>query len=157
MGISHRNEIGYQFHPLTWGKGYATEALRTFVKHVFNVTAPLVPPFDELRALVSPENSGSARVLVKCGFVQRRSGYDDVDDDVAGGGHVNEQGRRSRSNSSSLTDEQLQELQASVASMGLDLRAGEIPARPPVTLRAKTDRKFLVFVIRRKDFLARDD
>lgn len=28
-------EVGYSLHPMFWGKGYATEALRLFVKHYF--------------------------------------------------------------------------------------------------------------------------
>ncbi|CRG83577.1 hypothetical protein PISL3812_00930 [Talaromyces islandicus] len=61
-------ELSYILHPSAWGKGYATEALREYVRHYFQ----LKPQFDQLTAWVDTENAGSIKVLKKCGFVEEK-------------------------------------------------------------------------------------
>lgn len=57
-------EIAYGVDPEMQGRGYATEAARALVDYAFgNESVRLV------RAHTLPENSASARVLAKCGFV----------------------------------------------------------------------------------------
>ncbi|WP_428486544.1 GNAT family N-acetyltransferase [Rhodopila sp.] len=56
-------EIGYYFHPSTWGRGYATElaiACTALADHVLRLP--------EIRAFARPENAASRRVLAKAGF-----------------------------------------------------------------------------------------
>ena len=57
-------EVGYMLARSEWGKGYATEAVERVVDYLF----------DDLRvgrveAKVHPENTASARVLERCGFI----------------------------------------------------------------------------------------
>jgi RimJ/RimL family protein N-acetyltransferase len=69
------------FHPDFWGKGYCTEALRWFVKQLFEKQ----PERLVLVAGVHDGNEASLRVLLKCAFVRADSlegamGKDDDDD-----------------------------------------------------------------------------
>lgn len=57
-------ELAYRLRRDRWGRGYATEAGRRAVAHVFG---PL--GLDRLIAAVERQNSASIRVLEKCGFV----------------------------------------------------------------------------------------
>jgi RimJ/RimL family protein N-acetyltransferase len=50
-------ELGYALQPSVWGNGYATEALREYVKHYF----------DRLTAWVDTENAASVRLMRKTG------------------------------------------------------------------------------------------
>ncbi|KAF5654058.1 n-acetyltransferase p20 [Fusarium heterosporum] len=59
-------EIGYWFAEEAWGKGYATEAVRGFVKWCFE-TWPELNRFD---ASSMRHNKGSQNVLTKSGFVR---------------------------------------------------------------------------------------
>ncbi len=59
---SQRASTGYVLAKDAWGKGYATEALRTVVE--IGRAAGLV----RLYAICHSENAASARVLEKCGF-----------------------------------------------------------------------------------------
>jgi len=63
------NEVAYLLSHQVWGRGHATEAARTAVKYGFE-TASL----PAIIGLVHPENTGSIRVLEKCGltFVDRK-------------------------------------------------------------------------------------
>ncbi len=56
-------ELGYRFLPQHWGKGLATEAGATALRHWFG---PLGGK--EIIALVDPANVGSVRVVQKLGF-----------------------------------------------------------------------------------------
>ncbi len=56
-------EIGYWIGEPFWGRGYATEAIRAVVDHLFSVTA-----LDEIAAGCRVTNVASRRVLEKCGF-----------------------------------------------------------------------------------------
>jgi RimJ/RimL family protein N-acetyltransferase len=56
-------EIGYWIGEPFWGRGYATEAVRTMIDHAFTAT-----DLDALAASCRVTNSASRRVLEKCGF-----------------------------------------------------------------------------------------
>jgi len=56
-------EVGYWIGEPFWGQGYATEAIRAVVDHLFSVTA-----LDEIAAGCRVTNVASRRVLEKCGF-----------------------------------------------------------------------------------------
>jgi RimJ/RimL family protein N-acetyltransferase len=56
-------EIGYWIGEPFWGRGYATEAVRTMIDHVFTAT-----DLDALAAACRVTNTASRRVLEKCGF-----------------------------------------------------------------------------------------
>ncbi|UNI15748.1 hypothetical protein JDV02_002254 [Purpureocillium takamizusanense] len=64
-------ELGYLFHPDSWGHGYATESLRGFLDaYVRQRTArrgSTARPF-EIRASAHSDNGASIRVLEKLGF-----------------------------------------------------------------------------------------
>jgi RimJ/RimL family protein N-acetyltransferase len=56
-------EIGYWIGEPFWGRGYATEAVRTMIDHAFTST-----DLDALAASCRVTNVLSRRVLEKCGF-----------------------------------------------------------------------------------------
>jgi len=58
--MNGRREVGYWFGREFWGKGIATRALAALLEH--DATRPL-------HAHVAKHNTGSLRVLQKCGFV----------------------------------------------------------------------------------------
>ena len=62
-------ELGYLFHPDSWGRGYATESLRALLEAYVQQRAARSPdaPF-EIRASAHGENRASVRVLEKLGF-----------------------------------------------------------------------------------------
>lgn len=57
------DEIGFLFDPKSWGKGYASEALRAFTAYGFATLG-----FSEIRADVDPDNVASLRALERVGF-----------------------------------------------------------------------------------------
>ena len=58
-----RCELGYWLLPEHWGKGISSEALGRVLDHAFHT-----PGLHRVTAEVEPENSASARVLLKHGF-----------------------------------------------------------------------------------------
>ena len=58
-------EIGFIIRPDHWGRGYAAEAMRAFLKHIFETRG-----VDLLTADVDPDNAGSLRLLKDHGFVE---------------------------------------------------------------------------------------
>ena len=56
-------EIGYWIGEPYWGRGYATEAVRAVIDHLFSVTE-----LDSLSAGCRVTNLASRRVIEKCGF-----------------------------------------------------------------------------------------
>jgi [ribosomal protein S5]-alanine N-acetyltransferase len=57
-------EIGYRIYkPENWGKGYMSEALALMVSYLFDTRQ-----IDRIQATIMPGNTGSRRVLEKCGF-----------------------------------------------------------------------------------------
>ena len=75
--------IGYTFHPDHWGRGYATEAARAVVRHLF-----LDVGVGRVESSLHPDNPPSARVLESCGLIfeglTRQSFWvgDDCSDDM---------------------------------------------------------------------------
>lgn len=64
----HRHaELGYDLSPLAWGKGIMTEAVAGLLAHGFGPMA-----LHRVEALVAPENTRSAALLLRLGF--RREG-----------------------------------------------------------------------------------
>lgn len=59
-------ELGYVFHPSSWGKGYATESVAALVARFWE----LRPTIRTITAKTDTENYESMRVLVKCGFLE---------------------------------------------------------------------------------------
>ncbi|HEY8383522.1 MAG TPA: GNAT family N-acetyltransferase [Microvirga sp.] len=57
-------EVGYFFHPATWGRGYASELVAASMD-----IADRILRLPEVRAFAHPDNTGSRRVLEKAGFV----------------------------------------------------------------------------------------
>lgn len=60
-------EVGYSFHPDVWGRGYATQLVRTSLDLADNSLR-----LPEVRAFARPENAASLRVLAKFGFEEVR-------------------------------------------------------------------------------------
>ena len=56
-------EVGYFFHPSSWGHGYASEMLAAAT-----AIADHTLRLPEVRAFAHPDNAGSRRVLEKAGF-----------------------------------------------------------------------------------------
>ena len=61
----HSVEIGYVLARSHWGKGFMTEAVKSFTSYA--LAQPLV---FRVQATCDIENTASARVLEKCGFVR---------------------------------------------------------------------------------------
>jgi ribosomal-protein-alanine N-acetyltransferase len=72
QGVGPEVEVGYTFARESWGRGYATEAASACLAVAFGQLA-----FDEVIALVVPDNDRSQRVVAKLGMVQdgRRHAY----------------------------------------------------------------------------------
>ncbi len=65
LGAWRLPEIGFIIRSDHWGRGYAAEAMKAFLDHVFGTRG--VP---ELTADVDPRNKGSLKLLTDHGFVQ---------------------------------------------------------------------------------------
>ena len=63
-------EIGYHVGPLFFGKGYATEAVKLFLKYIKDNTN-----IKEVYGIALKDNIASLRVLEKCGFAIIYEGY----------------------------------------------------------------------------------
>ena len=60
---NHRAAVGYLLGRQYWGKGYATEALRAFIAHLFEQTT-----VNRIDTFTWSENSASAHVMEKAGM-----------------------------------------------------------------------------------------
>ena len=65
VGFFRFPEIGFIFHPRTWGRGFAEEALRPVLKRAFHVHR-----LEAVEADVDPKNAASLRLLAKLGFIE---------------------------------------------------------------------------------------
>jgi RimJ/RimL family protein N-acetyltransferase len=79
-------ECGYMFRTETWGKGFATEALRAWLDVYWGLPRRKVtldredgPASEDERLLAETAlaNAGSRKVLVKCGFTELRRWEED--------------------------------------------------------------------------------
>ncbi len=59
----HPPELGYWLGVKHWGKGYATEAVRAMIDHIFDDTEA-----EAIQSSARVTNPASRRVLEKCGF-----------------------------------------------------------------------------------------
>ena len=64
VGMWKRFEIGYIFHPATWGKGFGGEAVGALLPEIF----ARFPDAEALTAEIDPRNIASARLLEALGF-----------------------------------------------------------------------------------------
>ena len=62
-GGQNAPRLGYFFHPDSWGKGYATEALAAALAHAFEVLM-----WDVIEADTFDDNPASSHLLRKAGF-----------------------------------------------------------------------------------------
>lgn len=67
-GLKYRHEhneidLGYRFAPASWGKGYATEAAFSCIRHGFEKLG-----MEKIVGRAEPGNLASTRVLEKCGM-----------------------------------------------------------------------------------------
>lgn len=69
------DELIYVFHQRFWGCGYATEAGRAMVDHVFTISS-----LDEIAATIDPDNHASIRVAGKLGMVEQHGRVVDGDE-----------------------------------------------------------------------------
>lgn len=65
VGFFRFPEIGFIFHPRTWGFGFAGEALRPVLERAFHVHG-----LEAVEADVDPKNTASLRLLAKLGFTE---------------------------------------------------------------------------------------
>jgi len=65
LGVWKFPEVGFIFHPRTWGQGIGYEAMSAFTAHCF-----ARPEVGELTADVDPRNAASIGLLTKLGFVE---------------------------------------------------------------------------------------
>lgn len=63
--LHRRGTLGYLLHPESWGRGFATEAVRAVLDHVFEA---MEPTLHRVQADHFPDNPASGRVLEKLGF-----------------------------------------------------------------------------------------
>jgi len=61
----HRAEFGYALHPDYWRKGIMHEVAEAVLAYGFNVMK-----LHSIEANINPENTGSQKLLEKCGFVR---------------------------------------------------------------------------------------
>jgi len=69
-GLAGGTELGYRLYPAFWGRGFATEGARALIESAFRRL-----PLDRIVATVMADNTGSWRVLEKCGMRRVRTFY----------------------------------------------------------------------------------
>jgi [ribosomal protein S5]-alanine N-acetyltransferase len=65
VGAGRLPDFGFIIDPDFWGRGFATEASKAVIAHIFAVTDT-----PDLRADVDPRNAASLKTLHKLGFVE---------------------------------------------------------------------------------------
>jgi ribosomal-protein-alanine N-acetyltransferase len=61
----YRAEVGYMLHPAHWNKGITQEALLSIIPYGFNTMN-----LHSIEAHINPDNTASAKLLEKCGFIR---------------------------------------------------------------------------------------
>lgn len=72
-------ELGYRLRTSTWGKGYATEGSLALIRKGFTALG-----LDRIVAFTMTVNTGSRRVMEKCGLTFVRTFFDDWPEPVEG-------------------------------------------------------------------------
>ena len=73
-GFKNVYELGYRFHPESWGKGYASESGKAVLNYGFNTLK-----VDIIYASATIDNNGSNHVLRKLGFTEKGTFIDPLD------------------------------------------------------------------------------
>jgi len=69
-GLTGGTELGYRLYPAFWGRGLATEGARALIRSAFERLR-----LDRVVATAMADNTGSWRVLEKCGLHRVRTFY----------------------------------------------------------------------------------
>jgi RimJ/RimL family protein N-acetyltransferase len=69
-GLTGGTELGYRLYPAFWGRGLATEGARALIRSAFGRLH-----LDRVVATMMADNTGSWRVLEKCGMHRVRTFY----------------------------------------------------------------------------------
>jgi RimJ/RimL family protein N-acetyltransferase len=69
-GLTGGTELGYRLYPAFWGRGFATEGARALIESAFERQH-----VDRVVATTMADNTGSWRVLEKCGMRRVRTFY----------------------------------------------------------------------------------
>jgi RimJ/RimL family protein N-acetyltransferase len=69
-GLTGGTELGFRLYPAFWGRGLATEGARTLIESAFERL-----PLDRIVATTMADNTGSWRVLEKCGLRRVKTFY----------------------------------------------------------------------------------
>ena len=81
-GLTGGTELGYRLHPAFWARGLATEGARALIRSAFERLH-----LDRVVATTMADNTGSWRVLEKCGLRRVRTFYYEGPDLMPGGEH----------------------------------------------------------------------
>jgi RimJ/RimL family protein N-acetyltransferase len=81
-GLTGGTELGYRLYPALWGRGLATEGARALIRSAFERLH-----VDRVVATTMADNTGSWRVLEKCGLRRVRTFYYEDADLMPGAEH----------------------------------------------------------------------
>ena len=81
-GLTGGTELGYRLYPAFWGRGLATEGARALIRTAFERLE-----LDRVVATTMADNTGSWRVLEKCGMRRIRTFYYPDAELMPGGEH----------------------------------------------------------------------
>ena len=81
-GLTGGTELGYRLHPAFWARGLATEGARALIRSAFERLH-----LDRVVATTMADNTGSWRVLEKCGLRRVRTFYYEGADLMPGAEH----------------------------------------------------------------------
>jgi RimJ/RimL family protein N-acetyltransferase len=81
-GLTDGTELGYRLYPAFWGRGLASEGARALIRSAFERLH-----LDRVVATTMADNTGSWRVLEKCGLRRVRTFYYGDADQMPGADH----------------------------------------------------------------------